>query len=701
MKISELMDGIRKKDLVLPEFQREYVWSRDQAKQLIVSLVREYPVGSLLFWKTDDPPELKNIDNMPEKLGTVQVILDGQQRLTTLYMLINGEIPPYYKDVDIRTDPRDLYFNMETGEFQYYQSTRMQGSPAWQRVVDCFKDKELKVFEIARKMASTDEAMFHLAETLNENLNNLKNSVTVDLPVQTVPSQANLDDAIDIFDRVNSQGTKLTDAELALTHITGRWSHARRVMKQKIEELDEKHFSFDLTFMTRALTGVVTKRALFETIHGVEQDNLEEGWRKLSKILDYLATVLPQRAFIHSTDDLNTTNALVPLVVYLSENDGRFPDEKAIQNALHWLYAAHTWSRYTSQTDQRLELDVSLVVREKRPWESLRAQIIDQRGRIEVKADDLEGRGIQHPLFRTMYILSKAKGAVDWFNGAPLGSTHGKSYSIHNHHIFPSSVLYQNGYDPENHLHVKIVNEIANRAILTADTNIDLSNRLPEDYLPEVEERYPGALTSQFVPIDPYLWKLDNYTEFLVARRESIARNFNEFMDAMIVEPEVVYGKSIPEIIELGESATLEFKSTFQWDMVRNEVNKRLRLSVLKTLAAFMNSAGGTLLIGVEDDGHVIGLDRDLKSTGGSLDKYGQLLGSQIHEYLGAHCSPFLDMRFEEMNGDSVCVIDAKRALEPVFLRSPHGNEFYVRMGPTSRLLDSEEMLRYIQNNWE
>lgn len=93
-KISELLDDIRTFDLVLPEFQREYVWSREQAKQLMVSLVKDYPVGGLLIWKTDKPPELKNVETLPEKVGTVQVLLDGQQRLTTLHMLLTGASPP-------------------------------------------------------------------------------------------------------------------------------------------------------------------------------------------------------------------------------------------------------------------------------------------------------------------------------------------------------------------------------------------------------------------------------------------------------------------------------------------------------------------------------------------------------------------------------------------------------------------------------
>ena len=80
MKIHELLSDIRNQNLLLPEFQREYVWSREQAKQLFVSLAKQYPIGSLLFWKTGTPPELKNVNEIPEKLGTVQIILDGQQR---------------------------------------------------------------------------------------------------------------------------------------------------------------------------------------------------------------------------------------------------------------------------------------------------------------------------------------------------------------------------------------------------------------------------------------------------------------------------------------------------------------------------------------------------------------------------------------------------------------------------------------------
>jgi len=699
MKISELLNMIRDQDLVLPEFNREYVWRRDQAKTLMDSLLLRYPVGALLFWKTDKSGGFKNIDKFPERSGTVQAILDGQQRLTTLYMIARDEIPPYYTESDIKMDPRDLCFNLETRELQYYQATKMQDNPRWHLLTECFtKPEKISIFEIAEQLAPDKQVAFALANKLNDNFNSLKNILDVDIPVQMIWAQ--LEVAIKIFDLVNSQGTKLTDADLALAHITGKWPIARREMKKKIDELSNKNFYFDLTFMTRALTTVVTRRALFEVIHSVKREELEAGWSILSKILDYLISVLPPRAFIHSTEDLNSTNVLIPLVAYLSLNNGKFPNEQSLKYAIYWLYAAHIWTRYTAQTDQRLEQDVAIIIREEMPWHSLLEQIIDQRGRIEVKASDFEGRDAQHPLYRMLYILAKAHGAVDWYNGAPLESTHGPSYKIHSHHIFPQSLLYKNGYDSENHLHRKVVNEIANRAFITATSHFGVGTSRPEDYLLEVEEHYSGALVNQFMTMNAEIYKLDKYPEFLKARRELIAHALNEYMNTLKQEPIVNTERPITEIIPLAEGSNLEFKSTLEWDVVRNESVKALHYSVLKSIAAFLNSAGGILLIGVENSGGIYGLEKDLSLVHDSLDEFKNKLSNIIADHLTKAIAPFYKIRFEQVEGKMICVIAVDKALDPVFLKDERGKSFYVRIGSTTRALDPEEIMNYIQNNW-
>lgn len=699
MKIINLIYSIKIKDLVLPEFQREYVWTKDQAKKLMASLVKDYPVGSILFWKTNNPPELKNFHVNGANGNVRQVILDGQQRLTTLYLLITGEIPPYYTEKDLTTDPRNLYYHLGTGDFQYYQAVLMQNDPLWVEVVDCFAAKpKVNVFKLVGD--APEEEKLELAMRYQNRLTALQNIKEKELPELLIPASATIEEAIDIFDLVNSQGTKLTDAELALTHVVGKWPQARRVIKEKMEVLKASEFDFNLSFMTRALTTVVSQRALYETIHTEQRPALVAGWSKLAKILDYLVTLLPARAYINSTGDMSTTNVLIPIVAYLSQHSGKFPNEVNLNRAMHFMYSALTWSRYSGQTDQRLEADVSLVFKENNPWDKLIDALIDQRGRIMVSPNDLEGRTAGHPLYYMTYILAKANGAIDWFNGAPLTSKQTGAYYIHSHHIFPSSYLYANGYQADNHLHRKIVNEIANRAYLTADTNLAISNKPPIEYLPEIETRYPGALAKQFIPMQTELWKVERYPDFLEARRLIVATKYNEYLQSLIAKQVKVKGKDISEIIELGESSNLEFKSTLQWDVVQNRKNKALRKSVLKTIAAFLNSEGGTLLIGVEDNMQVCGLSNDLNLVDNSTDKLMNLLSTLISDSIGPEYSDLVKICIEPVGELLICRIDVDRSLLPAYLIFDHIKEFFVRFSNTSRSLDLEETVKYITAHW-
>ncbi len=706
MKIRELLDDIKNLDLVLPEFQREYIWEKEQAKQLMVSLFKGYPTGSLLFWKTNNPPEIKNVKLPQDKIGTTKVILDGQQRLTTLYLFMKNDIPPFYQEHEIKNDPRNLYFNLENGdgEFQYYQITRMRNNPNWVAVTDCFdSNKRIDVFKIAEEKAQNPEEQFELANCLNENLTRLRNISEREYPIQLVPVSANIDEAIDVFDRVNSLGTKLTDADLALAHICGKWPEARRIMKRKIEDLAKYNFYFELRFMVRCLTGIVKGRAKFEIIHKASRAELEKGWSLLTKILDYLVNILPTHAYIHSTEDLNSNNVLVPVVVYLAKNRMQFRDLHDMRRFIHWIYAAHIWARYTSQTDQRLDHDISIMLWSTSPCKDLMNAIIDQRGRIEVNPSDLEGRWIQDPLYRMTYILAKAKGAIDWFNGGPLVHAFGSSYKLNSHHIFPTSLLYSSGkYSPENSIHKKIVNEIANRAFLTRIANIQISNNPPSKYLKEVQRKYPGALERQFIPTNPWLWELDHFEEFLAKRRELISDAINEFMAKLLTEIPEKKPETLDDYLVQGENVTLEYKSTLRWDIRQNKFNPTLQKVIAKTIAGFLNTEGGVLLIGVLNDGSIYGIEDDIKTLKRSdKDGFEQTLTQVITDYLGTEFCLYIHVKFEEKDGKPVCIIHIENSPNPVFLKEKTGKEFYIRAGNTTRPLDVEAAFDYIGMHWE
>ena len=714
MEIRQILDGAESLEMVMPEFQREYVWTIDAAKSLIVSLYKGYPTGSLLFWETETPPEIKNKAIDVNKLGLTKVILDGQQRLTTLYLLIKGEIPPYYTIDDFdNNDPRHLFFNVFTGEFQFYMKSKMDTNPFWNSVIDCFNEEKVEAFDISEKFIETneDKEFREVAKTISKNLNRLRLIKKQQYPIQSVPKTATIDEAIDVFDLVNSKGTKLTDAELVLTHFTGTWAQARRVMKKKILDLKEIGFELNLDLLSRMMVVTLTKSALFKKNSKLKYDNFSEedyktAWRKISKALDYLVPILQQDGLISSTNDLNTNNVLVPIVFYLVNNDNKFTG-KLKYRFLHWMFQSLIWGRYSGQTDQRLDKDIHIINNQPNFIEGLLNEIRDQRGRLEVKPSDLEGRGAGHALYKMLYIVTKANKAIDWANGGAIYGTIGDYYSIQSHHIFPQAYLYREKYDSQNHLDKKRVNEIANRAFITRDTNYYISDTAPDDYLPEIEKVFPNALKKQFIPSDRSTWVADRYEEFLETRRQSIADEINGFLQRLWDhetdngEDESDTTQSWESVLKTGENNFIEFKSTLRYCLRNDQPEKYIEFSIAKTLNAFLNSEGGTLIIGVDDVGDVLGLDHDIASFD-NKGKDGFLLhfDNMINSYLGKEQHADISISLESIEDKDICVVEVSASNKPVFINKDDEKQFYVRNSASSQPYDMSEAVEYINKHW-
>ncbi len=158
----------------------------------------------------------------------------------------------------------------------------------------------------------------------------------------------------------------------------------------------------------------------------------------------------------------------------------------------------------------------------------------------------------------------------------------------------------------------------------------------------------------------------------------------------------------IADLIKQGKNATLEFQSSLQWDVKQNKVNKNLRFAVLKTIAAFLNSEGGTLLIGVADDGAILGLSGDLSLVKEQmLDEFEQTLRKLINSRISAAFSRLIKVRFEKIEGKEICVVEVTRAAGPVFMRGQRAMEFNIRYGSSTRALNSSERHLYIRTHWK
>lgn len=578
MKISTILEKIDEKQLFVPAFQREYVWKREDAKQLIDSLIKEYPTGTMLIWETDKPPALKGPHKYNEKQGAVRLLLDGQQRVTTLYMLINGEIPPYYTPAEIVNDTRGLHVNLDSLELSYYMKTKMENNPLWQNITDVFQRK-IRARDVVRALEARGETVTREREDkIDDNTRAIENILAREFPEQTVPVKASIREAIDIFYKVNSSGVALTDAELALAQISGYWPQARDLFKAKLAELQKEGFVFKLDFIVYVLLGCLYHLGSdMKKLHDSDNDvKIRAAWDRLDKqVLDYVVNLLRTNAYIDHTDEINSPYALVPIIAYCFDKNGTHLSDVEIRKMVKWFFYSQVRTRYVSQLPQKLDRDLRIVAESNQPFDAL-LQVIAEENRLEILPAEFVGRAIQHPLFSMMRWYLKSRGAVCFTTGMSLRKNMGSKYQLERDHIFPYSKLKAAGYNEANRVKYALAQELTNRAILTQVANRTKSDSNASDYLSAVKAKFPKALELQCIPQDENLWKIENYELFLEERRKMLARQINTFLEKTTATEEAVAPASLEDLVAEGESDELEFKATLRWDLKEGVVNKKL-----------------------------------------------------------------------------------------------------------------------------
>ena len=695
-KITELLSDIENRRLILPEFQRGYVWKRDKVRAYVSSLYRGYPTGSFLIWTTPDPGRIRGGAGASDSSDKFfYLILDGQQRLTSVYTVINGTPPPFYEDEELYFN---LHFDLQSEEFVYYKPTQMKGRPEWIPVTTFFQEG-LATF--IQKRGEGDEDVRRLYFDNLAKFQRLEAIRNYSYFTETI-GERDIERVVDIFNLVNSSGTNLSKSDFGLAHICASWPEARHTLRETQRRLETHHFEFGLDILTRMASTVATGSALYEPLYNTPIEKVKEAWRLVEPALDYVVNFLRSDAYIDASVHLKSPYPLIPLVVHLTRTGGVFRTERERRDFLHWMFAALMWGRYTATTETKLNADVA-ALSEADPTARLRDNLIKERGRIEVQARDLERASVRSTFYPMTYIVARARGAVDWFNGQPLYVKNvGAMFGLEAHHIFPVSVLYRTRYSSTDPVHRQVVNEIANLAFLTKQANLRISNAEPLAYLRDVKDRYPGALEAQFVPMDESLWTIERFEDFLAERRRLIAAGLNEFMESLVAEEPVDVPTTIADLIAEGESTRVEYKGSLRWDYAENNVNKALERAVAKTLAAFLNSQGGTLLIGVMDDGEIRGIEADFEAlrSKGNRDGFELVLREAIGKYLGEDVNPYVELTFGEANGRTVAIVSCEPHHRPVFVEDRDVREFYVRAGNTSRPLDVKEAAEYITAHW-
>lgn len=525
MKISTILDHIDNGHMALPEFQRGYVWNRDQVRGLFMSLYRRHPVGGLLVWATESKTAAHRGDGQLAA-GIVKLLLDGQQRMTSLYGVVRG-LPPKFFDGHASAFT-GLRFHLDTEAFSFFQPLKMEGDPLWIDVTELMKKGNVGVGEVITRLNQQAAAPDKLAEYVGR-LGRLRGILDIDLHIEEVTgADKSLDIVVDIFNQVNSGGTKLSKGDLALAKICAEWPDARFEMKKALKSWTASGYQFNLDWLLRSVNTALTGEAKFSFLHDKTATEVQDGLKRAVNRIDYCLNLIAGRLGLDHDQVLFGRFAIPVMVRYLDQR-GTSLDAIERDKLLFWFAQAGMWGRFSGSTESYIDQDLAALEGADGGLDKLLEQLRLWHGGLRVEPGHFTGWSLGARFYPVLYMLTRMGEARDWGTGLPLKSgLLGKMSKLEVHHIFPKAQLYKLKHKrPE-------VNALANFCFQTKQTNLEISDRLPEEYFPVFEARHPGGLASQWIPTDPKLWKLENYREFLEERRKLLAAEANRCMEDLL-----------------------------------------------------------------------------------------------------------------------------------------------------------------------
>jgi hypothetical protein len=525
MKISTILDHIDSGHMALPEFQRGYVWNSDQVRKLFTSLYLRRPVGGLLVWATESMTAAHRGDG-PLAAGVVKLLLDGQQRMTSLYGVVRGR-PPKFFDGNAKAFT-GLRFHLDAETFEFYQPVKMKDDPLWIDVTELMKKGTAGLGELVTRLAAQPEVAAKVGDYVGR-LSLLLGVTDVDLHVEEVTGpDKTLDVVVDIFNMVNSGGTKLSKGDLALAKICADWPEARDTMKAKLKEWAKADYHFNLDWLLRSVNTALTGEAKFQFLHEKTAEEIQDGLKRATKHVDTSLNLISGRLGLDH-DQVFFGRFGVPVMVrYLDRRSGPM-DEKERDKLLFWFVQAGMWGRFSGSTESFIDQDLAALEGGDGGLDKLLEQLRLWHGGLRAEPGHFTGWSLGARFYPVLYLLTRMGGSRDWGTGLPLKSSLlGRMSRLEVHHIFPKAQLYKRNFKrPE-------VNALANFCFLTKDTNLNITDRLPEEYFPKIEQAHPGALASQWIPTDPALWKIENFRAFLEARKALLAAELNRRMEELL-----------------------------------------------------------------------------------------------------------------------------------------------------------------------
>ncbi len=507
-RLYSLLSDVTRGNIKIPVFQREYVWSDEQIMSLLDSIYQGYPVGSLLLWSTKETLNHERnvggfvLPETPEDYP-VNYVLDGQQRLTTLFGVFNSDMKT--KDAEL-ADRFNIHFVPETEEFLHYESADPIKSINLRMILDTTKLlPELTRFnpEMATKIA-----------TLTERFKDYE------FPVVTIKDRTN-QEVCRVFQRINSSGTSLSTLELLAAWTWSDQFDLRKEIDLVLERLADKGYEqLDQNLLMRSLAAVVLDRIDVDELVDVGPDKLISGMQTLKQAIYAAVDFLEKELRIRNIVFVPFPIMIVPLIKFFSIN--LKPNANQMTSLKRWFWFVAFTQRYKAGTNVAVLSDLVSMVElasGSDVFGNLKGDIDADFFRKAWRINSTNAKATicllaqHHPRSFLSNSLVDLSGAMSAYNAREF------------HHVYPKAFLAKLdiGFHESN--------IIANVCFLSQADNRSISDRAPADYMTEIDPALkPSIAVASLLPVQ----SLDGsqpYNEFIMERSKLLADAANKLIE--------------------------------------------------------------------------------------------------------------------------------------------------------------------------
>jgi len=737
--LTALIEDIDLGKIGLPELQRPFVWPNVNVRDLFDSLYRGYPAGFLLFWETGAGSGLRGIGTKNAQAAPKLAIVDGQQRLTSLYAVVKGVevVRANFKKerIQIAFNPLSSRFDVADAAIRKDKAFISDISILWQPDFrpSSYRREFLKQLREIREI-SDDEA-----ERIEGAIDHLRNLLHYGFVALTLHSTVDEETIAEVFVRINGKGKTLNQADFILTLMSVFWDEGRAELEAfalaATRPSDKQASPFNHFIkpspdqLLRATVGLSLKRARLENVYGALRgrdaktglDDPERRDAQFGLMREGQKATLNLANWHHFMDALKLagyrsekmissgTTIIFSYVLYLiGLRDYGVDRETMRQTIAEFFFMATLTGRYTNSPETRFESDLTLI-RDLLDGAAFLARLrqlctttlTGDYWTITLPSQLATSASRSPSLFAYQAALIKLDANALY---SPLKistlvdpAVKGTKAALEQHHLFPRGYLEESGI-----VDFKLINQIANFAAVEWPANIKIGKRPPAAYVPPLDHAMSAEERDRLYgwhALPPLWWELP-YHEFLVQRRVRMAnviRQAWELLTVGSVPASTVEPIAIADLIAGGETGAVEFKSTLRTNLHTGQIDEKIQLAALKTIGGFLNAKGGTLLIGVADNGEVLGLQHDGFEN---EDKLGLHLVNLVKDRIGAVFLPYVHPHFQDENGGRVLAIRCEKGPRAAFLKDGSLQRFFVRGGNATTELSGASITEYVRQRF-